>query len=107
MRTPLWLGLAFAGPLVISACDPVTLGVVSASAVSFAVTDKLPADHLASWITGEDCSMHQAANTRHYCRDPNADAKVAAAPLYCYRTLGEITCYAAPDPQASDSQLVR
>ena len=107
MRNALLLGPAFTALLALSACDPVTLAAVSASAVSFAATDKFPADHLASWITGRDCSLHLAADTRQYCRDPIDESKLAAAPLYCYRTLGAITCYAAPDPQASDSRRVQ
>lgn len=105
MRSPLALGLALVVPLALAACDPMTAAIVGVNAATFAMTDKTPADHVASWVTGLDCSLRQAADTRQYCRDP--ETKVAAAPLYCYRTIGKISCYNEPDPHASDSQLVQ
>jgi hypothetical protein len=29
-------------------------------------------------------------------------AQAAAAPVYCYRTLGDVDCYDRPDPQQSE-----
>ena len=102
--------LAAAAALIgLTACGELTgLAVVGAGVVSLSATKKLPLDHVASWVSGKDCSVVVQAETGRYCRDEaDATQMVAAAPLYCYRTLGEITCYAAPDEQASASRRVQ
>jgi len=106
MRTSLKLGVALALPFALGACDPMTATLLGVNAVSFAMTDKTPIDHVASWVTGLDCSTHQQVNTHHYCSDPSPP-KVAEAPLYCYRTLANVTCYKEPDPTASSNRLVQ
>lgn len=83
-----------------------SLALTGASLVSLVTTDKLLTDHLVSWARDEDCSAVKAAEDEGYCRPPAAGAAddtvlVVKAPLYCYRTLGAVTCYDAPDPQAS------
>jgi hypothetical protein len=79
------------------------------SATSFAMTDKFPTDHVASWVTGEDCSALQAEQTGQYCRTEAevAAAEAAAMPgaapaIYCYRTIGESYCQNEPDPTAEN-----
>lgn len=101
-------------PTALGACaGTAAVAMAGFSATSFALTKKLPTDHLASWITGEDCSALEAERTGQYCR---TEAEVAAAeaaadpgaqpPVYCYRTIGEITCQSEPDPTA-ESRLVQ
>lgn len=101
-------------PLALSACGgTVGLAVAGLTATTFASTEKLPADHVASWITGEDCSALEAERTGQYCR---SEAEIAAAalanspavamPVYCYRTLGEVACQSEPQP-GEESRLVQ
>ena len=102
--------LAAAAALIgLTACGELTgLAMVGAGVISLSATKKLPTDHLVSWISGKDCSVVTMAENGSYCRDEaDATQMVAAAPLYCYRTLGEITCYTTPDEQASASRLVQ
>jgi hypothetical protein len=89
------------------------IAMAGISATSFAMTDKFPTDHVASWVTGEDCSALQAEQTGEYCRTEEeiAAAEAAAEPgtppaVYCYRTIGEIDCQSEPDPSA-ESRLVQ
>ena len=65
-------------------------------------TDKTLSDHLVSYSTGKDCSTVRSEQGRTYCREdePNPMPNV-----HCYQTLGDVMCYAAPDPtrQPGDS----
>ena len=82
-------------------------------------TDKSPSDHFASWATGHDCSSVKLSKRKKYCVKPekpgqHADdsrrglnGQYAGTGAFCYRTLGEITCYSHPDPLASNQALVQ
>jgi len=106
--------LALALPAMLGACSgTAAIAMAGISATTFAMTDKFPSDHVASWVTGEDCSALQAEQTGEYCRTSEeiaaaeAAEKPRAAPaVYCYRTIGEIDCQSEPDP-AAESRLVQ
>lgn len=104
--------------LLLAACGgEVGLVLAGASVASFATTDKFLADHAVSYATGEECSALQFEQTGEYCMDPEEIALAEAAAeerrlaaesqLFCYRTLGDITCYRDQDYQASAAQQVR
>jgi hypothetical protein len=101
--------LALAG--LLSGCT--TLAMMPAAAVYAGVegislnhTDKLMSDHVASAITGQDCSFLKYKDTGNYCRSAAEIAEQAAKERrdlsgYCYRRRGMVTCYDSPDPTAS------
>lgn len=104
--SPLWRFTALAIVAVsVSACEfyslvprPIIKTVGNFSIVSAGVvmaTDKTLSDHLMSYRTGKDCSTVRIEQGRTYCREdePNPMSNV-----HCYQTLGDVTCYAAPDP---------
>lgn len=101
-------------PLLVSGCSgTVFLATAAVTATTFATTEKLPTDYVASWITGEDCSSLEAERTGQYCRseaevaaDDTANRPEVAMPVYCYRTIGEVTCYGEPEP-GEENRLVR
>lgn len=69
-------------------------------------TDKLMSDHVASAVTGQDCSFLKYKDTGIYCRSAAEIAEQAAKErrdlsAYCYRRRGMVTCYETPDPDAS------
>ena len=104
-----WLTFCLLFPLV--ACDPATatMVIVGSSAASLAHTDKTLPDHVATWVTGEDCSLlRYTEEDGPYC-EPEAKVEVdqAGNRIVCYRTLGAIDCYEAPDPKASNLTMVR
>jgi len=116
VRLPLFR--AFAGLLALTSLGAslsgcAALAVAPAAAVYAGVegislnhTDKLMSDHVASAVTGEDCSFLKYKDTGNYCRSA---AEIAAEEArarrdltgYCYRTRGLVTCYDTPDPTAS------
>jgi hypothetical protein len=79
--------------------------------ISLNHTDKLMSDHVASVVTGEDCSFLKYKDTGNYCRSA---AEIAAEQAkarrdlagYCYRTRGFVTCYDTPDPTASNETRI-
>ncbi|OKH87081.1 hypothetical protein [Thalassospira sp. TSL5-1] len=67
---------------------------VALDVVSIINTDKTIADHIISMSTGRDCSTVRSSMGEPYCKtDP-----IPEPPLYCYRTLAAVNCYATPDP---------
>ena len=58
-------------------------------------TDKTLEDHVVSLASGKNCSTVRTERGLSYCAE---DEVVPLAPVFCYRTLGEITCYDRPDP---------
>ena len=98
--------------LWLSACgmDP-SLVMTGGSLVTLIHTDKTLTDHAASWITEKDCSVLHSAHNEPYCQDPPAmtpaeQLAVTSASLYCYRTLGGVSCYDRPDYTASTQTRV-
>jgi len=103
--------LLVAALLVLAACEPATTAAIAgASLVTLAYTDKTLGDHAAGLALQEDCSILYAAKKEPYCKDlpakdrDNGMAELSAA-LYCYRTLGGVSCYDRPDYMASQTRL--
>ena len=103
-----------AGPIfalcaaLLAACgSATTVYVGSAVLANFIYTDKLPTDYLAELASGQECSFVKAQRDGGpFCRD-SFERVVYEAPLYCYRTLGEIACYDKRDPYGATSTQVR
>ena len=73
--------------------------------VSLATTKKTVMDHVATAMTGQDCSTPRAERgAGAYCvnwPDPPAPPPEE----YCYATLARATCYAQPYTQMNDRML--
>lgn len=95
-------------------------GLFAVSVATYINTDKSPSDHAVSLLTGEDCSSLEYSEGREYCvphaprRGPGelaydggpGNGQPDVGP-YCYRTIGETTCYNRPDPLASEQARQR
>ena len=114
------LPLALTAPLLmlgLAGCDAASQAMIAgASLVSFVHSDKTIGDHVATWAFDKDCSTLTLANGEGYCHEfVTEDERIAAATeataaldgTYCYRTLGEISCYRQADPMASSAARVR
>lgn len=69
--------------------------VAAIGAGTVAATDKTPVDHLVSLVTGKDCSVIRQNRGLTYCVEDEVTPPVR---VHCYPTLGEVSCYAKPDP---------
>lgn len=81
------IGLAVAN----AACT----GGAALSAGSIMVSDKTLVDHAVSTLSGKDCATVRKEAGLTYCKE---DEAVAVQPMYCYPTLGDVTCYPNRDP---------
>ena len=88
----------------------VGLALFAASTASFIHTDKTVYDHAVSWTTKRDCSVLYLANDADYCKPPEpierSQVAYMTSALFCYRTLGGVTCYDRPDYTASSQTRV-
>ena len=82
--------MAMASLLVLGAC---AYGV--AEGVSFITTEKSISDRAVSIYSGKDCSTVRIERGETYCAEDEVEPKVL---VYCYRTLGKVSCYDRPDP---------
>ncbi|TCS60145.1 hypothetical protein [Varunaivibrio sulfuroxidans] len=71
---------------------------------SVILTDKTIGDHIVSHYSGKNCSSVRLEQGRTYCVEDEANP---VADVYCYRTLGNVTCYKNPDPSQDPSARVR
>ena len=102
-------GLLFGAALMaIWACGTSSFLVMSSSMANFIQTDKLPTDYVAEWASGKECrTLAAMKDGGPLCRKSFEPPRVYQKPIYCYRTLGRITCYDEPDPYRTNLQRVR
>ncbi|MCH8999604.1 MAG: hypothetical protein IID48_15265 [Proteobacteria bacterium] len=99
------------GLLGLSACGgEVGLMMMGASVATFIHTDKTMMDHAVGLSTERDCSILYLAQDQDYCKpqvpiEPGQVAYMSQA-LYCYRTLGGVSCYDRPDYTASSQTRI-
>ncbi len=75
--------------LLIAGCA----AAVGVEGVSVIATDKTLGDHVISLSSGKNCSSVRKERGLTYCEE---DEVVPQMNVYCYRTLGEVTCYDKP-----------
>ncbi|MCP4393261.1 MAG: hypothetical protein GY804_03185 [Alphaproteobacteria bacterium] len=61
-------------------------------------TDKTLSDHLISSYTNKDCSSVRYSEGGEYCVDTVEIPSAMYEKLFCYRTIGEVSCYDRPIP---------
>ncbi len=73
---------------------PTVLPLAAGLGADVAVMHRTLPDTLYSAITGKDCSLVRVDRGERYCRP--VDPPVPPPP-YCTRTLGQVTCWLAPE----------
>ena len=79
---------------------PQFLGLEGATVVG---TGKTMTDHIVSFTTGKDCSTIRKNTGRHYCEE---DEVAVPDNVFCYSTLGDVTCYERPAPFGETKRAV-
>jgi hypothetical protein len=69
--------------------------------VSVVATKKTLFDHVATWVTGRDCSTPRSEREGTYCVDW-PEAPPPPQQVYCYASWARPTCYAQPYTQGND-----
>lgn len=83
--------------LALASCSAVP-GVAQVEAASVLGTDKTFTDNLISHFSGKNCSILRANQGLTYCEE---DEVLPKPEVYCYKTIGRVTCYDRPDPYQS------
>lgn len=88
----------------LGACTDGGAVLAGAGAVSLINTDKTLVDHVAS-LGPEDCSTVRLSLGDEWCipDDEGLIPPLPAQTKYCYRTLGQVSCYAEPSPHPHDT----
>ena len=71
---------------------PQLVGMEGATVIG---TGKTISDHIVSFATGKNCSTVRKNTGGHYCEE---DGVAAPDEVFCYNTLGNVSCYASPSP---------
>lgn len=91
VRKSLLVAATLATAVMLSGC---TAGLLEA--FSLMGTDKTVGDHVISLASGKDCSTVREQQGQAYCKE---DQLPPPKPnIYCYRNLGDVTCYDKPLP---------
>ena len=91
-----------------AACGTGSVYLITAQLASFIHTEKLPFDYIAELASGEECRPVVAVRDGGpLCRDNFDEPRFYEKPIYCYRTIGTISCYDEPDPYTTNSEPVR
>jgi len=97
-------GLMLAAALGLGGCAEAATMVAmnAANAVAYDGSGQTLGDRLMSWTTDRECNMEAFRAGQPWCR-PKATAAAAEAAPVCYRSIGRVTCYAAPNPNETAS----
>ncbi len=86
---------AIAVVVLLGACSSALTPYAMVNGAFLMATDKTMEDHVVSLASGKNCSTVRADTGRSYCEEDELNPSPA---VYCYRTLGSVTCYDRPDP---------
>lgn len=93
--------------VALGGCGPLAMSGVpflgQADALTVVGTDKTIVDHFVSISSGKNCSTVRREQGLHYCEEDEPEIKPR---VYCYNTLGRVTCYDRSDPHANGVQKV-
>lgn len=87
--------------IALGACtSPLGIAVTGASAIAYVATGKSLPGHAMSYSTDQDCLMTRNLKNEPMCRDVPAGGGLIepSVEMACYRSIADITCYQAENP---------
>ncbi len=97
-RTLLLVSSIVLVPTALTGC-----GIVAVEGASVVMSDKAVSDHIVSWVSGKNCSVVRTEKGLTYCVE---DELKITPKVFCYKTLGSVSCYNQPDPRRSPDELM-
>jgi len=95
--------IAALGPAV-AGCSGSSLAVMGADAMTQVASGRSISGNVIHAFTGKDCVPMNLLTGKPMCPEEDATAaKKDEAPVYCYRTLGQVDCHIEPDPMMAPS----
>lgn len=77
--------------------------IIGAEAVPTMATGKPLSDHVISMVSGKDCSYIRTQTGQNYCVEDDIPPHQN---IFCYRTIGDVTCYNQRDPHHGRQELM-
>ena len=74
---------------------------MGADAVTQVASGRSISGNVIHAFTGKDCVRINILAGKPMCPEDEAATKKDEAPVYCYRTLGQVDCHSEPDPMMS------
>lgn len=94
-----------AAALLLAACaDPASLALTGANAVTVVDSGKTVTDHIMSFATGDECTIRHSLRGQAWCQPKRYDHGTADGGETCYRSIADVTCYAAENPYETPSR---
>jgi hypothetical protein len=92
--------------LLLASCGTQSAYLLGAGLANFVYSDQVPSDYVAEFASGKQCSLLKAIQDGGpLCRETATD--IVEKPIYCYRTLGQPTCYSTPDPYGTGARKIQ
>jgi hypothetical protein len=94
---------ALAGCTAVTGAPAAMPPLVGIEGLTVMGTDKTLADHYASFTTGKNCSTVRKNIGLTYCEEDEVGVQDE---VFCYRTLGRVSCYTVPAPHGESQPSV-
>jgi hypothetical protein len=103
MKPMISAALLLSASLALPGCTASGIAMMGADAMTQAASGRSITGNVIYAMTGKDCMPLNALTGKPVCPDEEAAAAAAKeeAPVYCYRTLGQVDCHTEPDPMMS------
>jgi hypothetical protein len=89
------LFLTISAILALGACAALAPPIAAVEGTTAVVTGKPLSDYVVSVASGKNCSTVRVNAGLTYCEEDEVNA---APKVWCYRTIGRVSCYDRPDP---------
>ena len=89
--------------LLLGGCSAIP-GMTQLQGIAVIGTDKSIEDHILSYSSGKNCSVVRKEKGLTYCEE---DEPKINQNIFCYKTLGSVTCYDRPDSNLSRKRVDR
>ena len=103
------VSLAILFSVWISACSAVTSApnmmpeVMGIDGMTVVTTGKTLSDHVVSYMSGKNCSTVRRKTGQNFCEE---DDLSTPEEIYCYNSLGNVNCFASPQPYGQRSSTI-
>ena len=105
VRLTIWFVLTtFISGCSILANPPLSMhGMMAVDGMTVVSTGKTISDHFVSYTSGKNCSTVRRQIGQNFCEE---DDLSEPEEIYCYNSLGDVNCFATPQPFGQDNKTI-
>ena len=103
------VGLVILFSIIVGGCSAVTSApnmmpeMMGIDGVTVVTTGKTISDHVVSYMSGKNCSTVRRKTGQNFCEE---DDLSTPEEIYCYNSLGNVNCFASPQPYGQGSSTI-